>query len=134
MKQKLAIYAGLLAVGLAGSAPAVAQAYPPTGTLPPYEVLALVRSTGLEPVSRPVRHGPAYVLHAVNPAGREVRVVVDARTGAHRPGDSVGADAQRRRAGSAAVAATLRASAGRDRCGAGRLRPEFADRRPGNRC
>lgn len=81
MRQKLAIYAGLLAVSLAGSAPAFAQAYPPTGTLRPFEVLALVRSTGLEPLSRPVRQGPAYVLQAVNPAGREVRVVVDARLG-----------------------------------------------------
>ena len=81
MRQKLAIYAGLLAVSLAGSAPAFAQAYPPTGTLRRFEVIALVRSTGLEPLSRPVRQGPAYVLNAVNPAGREVRVVVDARLG-----------------------------------------------------
>ena len=47
--------------------------------------------------------------NAVNPAGREVRVVVDARSRAHRPGDSVGADAQLRRAGSAAAAAALHA-------------------------
>jgi hypothetical protein len=81
VRQKLAIYAGLLAVSLAGSAPAFAQAYPPSGTLRRFEVIALVRSTGLEPLSRPVRQGPAYVLNAVNPAGREVRVVVDARLG-----------------------------------------------------
>ena len=82
MNQKIAIFAGLLAVGLTGSAPAMAQvgvAYPAAG-LPPYEVVALVRSAGLEPVSRPVRHGPAYVLQAVNKGGKEVRVVVDART------------------------------------------------------
>ncbi len=81
MRQKLAIYAGLLAVTVVGSAPAFAQAYPPTGMLRRVEVLALVRSTGLEPLSRPVRQGPTFVLHAVNPAGREVRVVVDARLG-----------------------------------------------------
>jgi hypothetical protein len=44
-------------------------------------VVALVRSTGLNPVTRPVRQGSAYVLNAVNPSGREVRVVVDARLG-----------------------------------------------------
>ena len=81
VRQKLAIYAGLLAVTVVGSAPAFAQAYPPTGMLRRFEVLALVRSTGLEPLSRPVRQGPTFVLHAVNPAGREVRVVVDARLG-----------------------------------------------------
>jgi hypothetical protein len=81
LKQTYAIYAGLVAIGLACAEPAAAQllAYPPAGNMPPHEVVTLVRSTGLEPVSRPVRRGPAYVLHAVNPAGREVRVIVDAR-------------------------------------------------------
>jgi hypothetical protein len=49
--------------------------------VPPYEVVAIVRSTGLEPLTRPWRNGPAYVLRAVDPAGVEVRVVVDARIG-----------------------------------------------------
>ena len=84
MKQIFAVYAGLLAIGLGASAPAVAQGlpypYPGANGLPPYEVVALVRSAGLEPVTRPVRHGPAYVLQAVNKGGKEVRVVVDART------------------------------------------------------
>ena len=81
MKQTSAICAGLVAIGLACAEPAAAQllAYPPDGNMPAYEVVTLVRSTGLEPVSRPVRRGPAYVLHAVNPSGREVRVIVDAR-------------------------------------------------------
>jgi len=81
LKQTYAICAGLVAVGLACAEPAAAQllAYPPAGNMPAYEVVTLVRSTGLEPVSRPVRRGPAYVLHAVNPSGREVRVIVDAR-------------------------------------------------------
>ena len=34
-----------------------------------------------DPVSRPARQGPVYVLRALNPAGQEVRVVVDARMG-----------------------------------------------------
>lgn len=82
MKQHHAIFAGLLAIGIASAGPAMGQVlpYPPAG-LPSQEVVALVRSTGLEPVTRPVRHGPAYVLNAVNPSGREVRVVVDAHQG-----------------------------------------------------
>ncbi len=92
MKQKLAIYAGLLAIGIAAAGPATSQVlpYPPAGNmlpypaannLPPHEVVALVRSTGLEPLTRPVRHGPVFILHAANKAGHEVRVVVDARLG-----------------------------------------------------
>jgi hypothetical protein len=49
--------------------------------LPPYEVAAIVRSTGLEPIGRPVRQGQAYAVHAVDEAGEEVRVIVDARLG-----------------------------------------------------
>jgi hypothetical protein len=49
--------------------------------VPPYEVVAIVRSTGLEPLTRPVRNGTAYALRALDPAGMEVRVVVDARSG-----------------------------------------------------
>jgi translation initiation factor IF-2 len=81
LRQTYAICAGLVAIGLAGAEPAAAQllAYPPAGNMPAYEVVTLVRSTGLEPVGHPVRRGPAYVLHAVNPSGREFRVIVDAR-------------------------------------------------------
>jgi hypothetical protein len=49
--------------------------------LPPYEVTAIVRSTGLEPLGRPVRQGQAYAVRAVDEAGEEVRVIVDARLG-----------------------------------------------------
>ena len=49
--------------------------------MPPHEILTIVRSTGMEPVSRPIRQGPAYVLRALDPAGEEVRVIVDARRG-----------------------------------------------------
>jgi hypothetical protein len=51
------------------------------GWFPPYEVLAIVRSRGLEPLSRPRRQGPVYALRALDPADREVQVTVDARTG-----------------------------------------------------
>jgi hypothetical protein len=49
--------------------------------LPPHEVVTIVSSTGLEPVGRPVRQGPVYALRAVDSAGEEVRVVVDAYMG-----------------------------------------------------
>jgi len=49
--------------------------------LPPYEVAAIVRSTGLEPLGRPVRQGQAYAVRAIDEAGEEVRVIVDARLG-----------------------------------------------------
>jgi hypothetical protein len=87
LKQTIAIGAGVLALALAAANPAAAQLVypvPPPGAavvMPPYEVVAIVRSTGLEPLSHPVRHGPAYVLRAADPAGQVMRVVVDARLG-----------------------------------------------------
>ena len=42
---------------------------------------AVVRSTGLEPSSPPMRFGPAYVAARGRSRGREVRVIADARTG-----------------------------------------------------
>jgi hypothetical protein len=72
-----------LALGVNPSAAVDAQSAPPghDAGVPPYEVLTIVRSMGLEPLTRPVRNGPAYALRAVDPAGLEVRVVVDARRG-----------------------------------------------------
>jgi hypothetical protein len=81
---KLIVCAGLLGLTVASAGPAAAQApaaYPVATGLPPHEIVAIVRSTGLEPLSRPVRHGPSYMLHAVDPAGHPVRVVVDAKLG-----------------------------------------------------
>ena len=40
-----------------------------------------MRAHGLAPISEPVRRGPYYVLHANDPRGIEVRVVVDAQFG-----------------------------------------------------
>jgi hypothetical protein len=84
MNHKLIACAGLLALTAASAGPAAAQApaaYPAATGLPPHEIVAIVRSTGIEPLSRPVRHGPSYVLHAVDPAGHPVRVIVDAKLG-----------------------------------------------------
>jgi hypothetical protein len=51
------------------------------GGLPPYEIVTIVRSAGLDPIDRPVRRGPHYVLHAIGQDDREVRVIVSARRG-----------------------------------------------------
>jgi hypothetical protein len=49
--------------------------------LPPYEVVTIVRSAGLDPLTRPFLRGRDYVIRAIDRHGREVRVVVDARRG-----------------------------------------------------
>ena len=89
MKHKIALCAGLVAAlavsGHALAQPAPPPAYPgagyPIAGLPPHEIVTIVRSTGLEPLGSPVRQGPAYALRAVDPAGEEVRVIVDAQRG-----------------------------------------------------
>jgi hypothetical protein len=89
LKHKIALCAGLVAAlsvsGHALAQPAPPAAYPgtiyPNAGLPPHEIVAIVRSTGLEPMGSPVRQGPAYALRAVDPAGEEVRVIVDAQRG-----------------------------------------------------
>jgi hypothetical protein len=88
LKQTIAICAGVLALGLAGSAPAMAQLvypaypiYPGYAAMPPSEVVAIVRAAGMRPLSPPLRYGPTYMLRALDPAGQEVRVVVHARSG-----------------------------------------------------
>ena len=89
MQHKIALCAGLVAA-LAVAGHALAQPAPPPvypGTvysgagLPPHEIVTIVRSTGLEPMGSPVRQGPTYALRAVDPAGEEVRVIVDAQRG-----------------------------------------------------
>src|SRR5262249_47942128 len=87
LRNKIAL--GALLVGLAATAASAQQIVPiypvippPALALPPSEIYALVRSTGLEPLGPPLRHGPTYGLRAVDPvAGQEVHVVVDARLG-----------------------------------------------------
>jgi hypothetical protein len=86
LQQKIALCAGVLALAVMASGPGLAQPVPPLHPgdapgMPPHEILTIVRSTGMEPVSRPIRQGPVYVLRALDPAGEEVRVIVDARRG-----------------------------------------------------
>ncbi len=49
--------------------------------LPAYEILNTVRALGLRPTTQALRRGPYYVLHAIDPRGVELRVVVDAQLG-----------------------------------------------------
>ena len=88
MKQTLGLCAAVVALALIGSAAAWAQPVPPGlypdagPALPPHEIITIVRSTGLEPLGRPVRRGPVYAIRAIDPAGgEELRVIVDAQVG-----------------------------------------------------
>jgi hypothetical protein len=97
LKKHLTLCATLLVLGTGGVATANAQSYyyygaprPPAYVgprmyapgLPPHEILAIVRASGLVPLSPAVRRGPrAYVLTAAGRGGEPVRVIVDAYAG-----------------------------------------------------
>jgi hypothetical protein len=89
MKFKLSYAAQVLcagaALGLAVAAPAGAEPWrrlpPRFDGLPPQEIVASVVSAGFQPLNRPVRRGPTYVVRAAGERGREMVVVVDARRG-----------------------------------------------------
>ena len=91
MRGKFALYAAALTLAVVGTDAALAQPVPPAypGPLypgeamgvPPQEVAAIVASAGLEPLGPPVRQGPVYTMRALDPAGAEVRVIVNARMG-----------------------------------------------------
>jgi hypothetical protein len=89
LKRKIAVCAAALAFAAIGTGSVYAQPVPPgyypapdDGTaLPPQEVAAIVRSTGLEPLGRPLRQGPVYVSRALEPSGQEVRVIINAQMG-----------------------------------------------------
>lgn len=53
----------------------------PAVGLPAYEIIANVRAHGLAPMSELALRWPYYVLHATDPRGIEVRVVIDAQFG-----------------------------------------------------
>jgi hypothetical protein len=88
LQQRTAIFAAVLALGLADIGIANAQGiyfgfaprvYDPG--LPPHEIMRIVRSTGLTPLTRPGRRGPYYVVVAANRSGGQMRVVIDAYGG-----------------------------------------------------
>ena len=93
LQQQTAIFAAVLALGLAGVGSANAQAiyygprvYDPgprvyDPALPPYEIMRIVRSAGLAPLTRPTRRGSYYVVIAGTRSGGQMRVLVDAYAG-----------------------------------------------------
>jgi hypothetical protein len=54
---------------------------PLVNPLPPYQIMAMVRSVGFEPLGRPVRRGRVYWLRAINRRGQDVGLIVDASSG-----------------------------------------------------
>jgi hypothetical protein len=75
-----ALTAIALSASAAGADPVrVTQAIP--GLLPAGEVAAIVRSAGFIPISPAMRRGDSYVLRASAPDGREMRIIVGARSG-----------------------------------------------------
>lgn len=66
--------------GFLGCTPANAQMLA-ADILPPYEVVTIVRSMGLNPNERPRWRNGRYIMAATDRSGREVRVVVDAQSG-----------------------------------------------------
>jgi hypothetical protein len=88
LQQRTAIFAAVLALGLADIGIVNAQGiyfgigpgvYDPG--LPPHEIMRIVRSTGLTPLTRPGRRGPYYMVIAANRSGGQMRVVIDAYGG-----------------------------------------------------
>jgi len=63
------------------------MAWPPdgvsatAGALAPAEIEAEVRRAGFEPISRPFQRGRIYILFALDPYDRDVRLTVDAGSG-----------------------------------------------------
>lgn len=88
MKTSLVVLAVITAIAPFGVT-AAAQTYDalpaavPNGIpgLPPFEILGIVRSNGLRPLSPPIRRGRFYVVRAMAPGGDDVRVLLDAGSG-----------------------------------------------------
>lgn len=82
VKQRLVFAAlAMLTLSVPASAEPLRLAQAEAGVLPPREILDILRSDGFDPLGRPVRRGPNYVLRAVDDTDREVSVVVNARSG-----------------------------------------------------
>lgn len=83
MKHRM-LFAALAVLALSAPAAAeplrLAQAGTP-GFLVPRQVIAIVRSTGFDPLDRPMRRGPHYLVRAIDNRDREVTVVVSGLSG-----------------------------------------------------
>lgn len=85
MKRGLTIGLAIAALGImvsfvpAGSSPR--EPVTSADAVPAYEIITALREMGLEPRTLPLRRGPYYVLHALDPRGIRMRVVADAHFG-----------------------------------------------------
>lgn len=75
--------AAALAVGtaVAGAQERRGPPAPGANLLPAHEIITILRSTGFDPVGRPVRMGSRYEVQAIDPDDDDVRLLVDGRTG-----------------------------------------------------
>lgn len=78
MKKQILFMISAMAVLALPSSAALAQF---RGIMPAHEAAAIVRSQGFVPISPLMRRGDSYVLRAAGPDGREMRVIVAARSG-----------------------------------------------------
>lgn len=83
LKRRLLMVAVALAVGssVAGAQERLGPAGPGARVLPAHEIITILRSTGFDPVGRPVPLGSRYEVQAIDPDDFEVRLLVDGRTG-----------------------------------------------------
>lgn len=72
-------FAATVSFVIAGGSQRVQASEP--NTLPGYEIAAAVRAVGFDPIDEPIRGGSYYMLHAYDPYGIEMRVMVDAQFG-----------------------------------------------------
>lgn len=86
MKKQCIPFAAVLVIGASFAG---AEEMRPAGwagarprVLPGHEILTIIRSTGFEPTGRPVQKGMRYEVDAIDPYDADVRLVVDARSGA----------------------------------------------------
>src|ERR1041385_8447459 len=49
--------------------------------LPPHEIAAIARASGFAPLGNPQQRGIVYTISAINPAGDDGKLVIDARSG-----------------------------------------------------
>jgi hypothetical protein len=86
VKRTSVALAVIAALGAFGAVAAVAQPIegPPAAFSdgpPPYEIIGIVRANGFRPLGPPMRRGRVYVVHAMEPRGDDVRIVIDAFSG-----------------------------------------------------
>jgi hypothetical protein len=86
LKKQIIVCAAVLAASVGAAATAHAQyvpIYPRTYVrgLPPHQAIVVVRSIGMQPLSRPLRRGANYVVVASTRSGARMRIVIDAFDG-----------------------------------------------------